>query len=356
MTTQTVRTQAMITEIEMPSLSSLYGRAALGAARSKLRPGAGARSLPGRTLLAQHPGVSAEQAESYRRLFGGEAFDGVHRTALPSVLVHIIGFPVQMALMSQDDFPLPLIGLVHVANEVEHLRPVRVGQPVQILVAAENLRPHRRGTQVDITVTVLEAGADTTRDDATRADATRADATTADPAAAGGAGSGEASVLWRSVSTYLSKGAQLGTEVSQASISQAPEAEQVGSSAVTRSEERESFVPPVKTASWRLGSDAGRAYAAVSGDYNPIHVSQLAAKTLGMPAAIVHGMYSAGRMLEGREPEGAGHRWWIRFEAPVTLPGTVAFAAEPQGGKTVRFTGWNPRKAKRHFSAELQLP
>lgn len=315
----------------MPSLSSLYGRAALGAARSKLRPGAGARSLPDTTLLAQHPGVSAEQAESYRRLFGGEAFDGAHRTALPSVLVHIIGFPVQMALMSEEEFPLPLIGLVHVANEVEHLRPVRVGQPVQILVAAENLRPHRRGTQVDITVTVLEAGAD--------------------PAAAGRAGSDETSVLWRSVSTYLSKGAQLGTEISQASG-----AEQVGSSAVTRSEDPKSFTPPVKTASWRLGADAGRAYAAVSGDYNPIHVSQLAAKTLGMPAAIVHGMYSAGRMLEGREPEGAGYRWWIRFEAPVTLPGTVAFAAEPQGPKTVRFTGWNPRKAKRHFSAELQLP
>lgn len=320
-----------ITQIEMPSLSSLYGRAALGAARSKLRPGAGARTLPGRTLLAQHPGVSAEQAESYRRLFGGEAFDGAHRGSLPSVLVHIIGFPVQMALMSEDAFPLPLMGLVHVANEVEHLRPVRVDQPVQILVAAENLRPHRRGTQVDIMVTVLEAGAD--------------------PKSAGLPGTGESSVLWRSVSTYLSKGTQLGTEISTASGSA-----EHGSTAVARSEDPKSFVPPVKTASWRLGSDAGRAYAAVSGDYNPIHVSQLSAKALGMPAAIVHGMYSAGRMLEGREPEGAGHRWSIRFEAPVTLPGTVAFAAQPQGPKTVRFIGWNPRKARRYFSAELQLP
>ncbi|PRZ16171.1 acyl dehydratase [Nesterenkonia sandarakina] len=322
----------------MPSLSSLYGCAALGAARSKLRPGSGPRTLPDRTVLAQHPGVSLEEAESYRRLFGGESFDGVHRAALPSVLVHIIGFPVQMALMSDDEFPLPLIGLVHVANEVEHLRPVRVGQPVQILVSAGNLRPHRRGTQVDITVTVLEQGADPKA-----------------AAAVGAGGSAETSVLWRSVSTYLSKGAQLGTEVST-EVSTASGAEETGSTAVTRSEDPKSFVPPVKTASWRLGSDAGRAYAAVSGDYNPIHVSQLAAKALGMPAAIVHGMYSAGRMLEGREPEGAGHRWSIRFEAPVTLPGTVAFAAEPQGPKTVRFTGWNPRKARRHFSAELQLP
>lgn len=325
-------TESVITEIERPSLSSLYGRAALGAARSKLRQGAGPRTLPTQTLLVQHPGVSAEEAESYRRLFGGEAFDGVHRASLPSVLVHIIGFPVQMALMSQDAFPLPLIGLVHVSNEVEHLRPVRVGQPVQILVSAENLRPHRRGTQVDIKVTVLEAGADP-------------------QAALGAAGAEESAVLWRSVSTYLSKGAQLGTEISAASGTA-----ENGSTAVARSEDPKSFVPPTKTATWRLGSDAGRAYAAVSGDYNPIHVSQLAAKSLGMPAAIVHGMYSAGRMLEGREPENAGHRWWIRFEAPVTLPGTVAFAAQPQGANTMRFTGWNPRKARRHFDAELQLP
>ena len=336
--------ESKVTEIEMPSLSSLYGRAALGAARSKLRPGAGARTLPDHTVLAQHPGVSAEQAESYRRLFGGEAFDGAHRASLPSVLVHIIGFPVQMALMSDEKFPLPLMGLVHVANEVEHLRPVRVGQPVQILVSAENLRPHRRGTQVDIKVTVLEQGAD--------------------PRKAGAAGGTADSVLWRSVSTYLSKGDRLGESAAlESRVAESPAAAsgaafsgENGSTAVPRSEERESFVPPVKTASWRLGSDAGRAYAAVSGDYNPIHVSHLAAKALGMPAAIVHGMYSAGRMLEGREPEGAGHRWWIRFEAPVTLPGTVAFAAEQQGPKAVRFTGWNPRKARRHFSAELRLP
>lgn len=337
----------MITEIEMPSLSSLYGRAVLGAARSKLRSGDGARTLPQKTLLTRHPGVSAEQAESYRRLFGGEAFDGAHRTSLPSVLVHIIGFPAQMALMSDDQFPLPLMGLVHVANEVEHLRPVRVGQPVQILVTAENLRPHRRGTQVDIKVTVLEEQAD--------------------PANAEPQGTEETSVLWRSVSTYLSRGVQLGGEsaaLEPAATSSgaagsgtgAGSGTAAGSETGTRAEAAKSFVPPAKTASWRLGSDAGRAYAAVSGDYNPIHVSALGAKALGMPAAIVHGMYSAGRMLEGREPEDAGHRWRIRFEAPVTLPGTVAFAAEPQGPKQVHFTGWNPRKARRHFDGELQLP
>ncbi|MBE1513806.1 MaoC/PaaZ C-terminal domain-containing protein [Nesterenkonia halotolerans] len=307
----------MAVRIEMPQLRTLYGQAVLGAARAKLpglRSTPPTSQLPQASLLARHPGVSLEQAERYRRLFSGEPFDGAHRTALPSVLVHIIGFPVQMALMSREDFPLPLMGLVHLANRVEHLRPIRLAQPVQVLVSAENLRAHRRGTQVDIRVLVLEDSADPENLD-------------------------ESAVLWRGVSTYLSRGIELGEQTP-------PDAAETV---------RKEFIPPVKTASWRLGAGAGRSYAAVSGDYNPIHVSNLAAKALGMPSAILHGMYSAGRMLEGREPEGAGHSWSIDFAAPVALPATVAFAVEHVDASQLRFTGWNPRKSRLHFSAELQL-
>lgn len=307
----------MAIRIEMPQLRTLYGQAVLGAARAKLpglRSTPPTSQLPQASLLARHPGVSLEQAERYRSLFSGEPFDGAHRTTLPSVLVHIIGFPVQMALMSREDFPLPLMGLVHLANRVEHLRPIRLAQPVQVLVSAENLRAHRRGTQVDIRVLVLEDSADPENVE-------------------------ERAVLWRGVSTYLSRGIDLGEQTPP------DPAETV----------RREFIPPVKTASWRLGAGAGRSYAAVSGDYNPIHVSNLAAKALGMPSAILHGMYSAGRMLEGREPEGAGHSWSIDFAAPVALPATVAFAVEHVDASQLRFTGWNPRKSRLHFSAELQL-
>lgn len=307
----------MAIRIEMPQLRTLYGQAVLGAARAKLpglRSTPPTSQLPQASLLARHPGVSLEQAERYRSLFSGEPFDGAHRTTLPSVLVHIIGFPVQMALMSREDFPLPLMGLVHLANRVEHLRPIRLAQPVQVLVSAENLRAHRRGTQVDIRVLVLEDSADPENLD-------------------------ERAVLWRGVSTYLSRGIELGEQTP-------PDAAETV---------RKEFIPPVKTASWRLGAGAGRSYAAVSGDYNPIHVSNLAAKALGMPSAILHGMYSAGRMLEGREPEGAGHSWSIDFAAPVALPATVAFAVEHVDASQLRFTGWNPRKSRLHFSAELQL-
>ncbi len=289
--------------IPLPELGSLYRKAALDAAKSKLSTTGSLKALPQRPVLAEHPGITEEQAEAYRQLVHGEFFDGVHRASLPSVLVHIAGFPVQMALMSQREFPLPLLGMVHLSNHVHHHHPVTAGQPLQILARAENLAPHRRGTQVDIVLEISAAG----------------------------------QLLYSSTSVYLGRGSYLFDKPDAA----AP---------------REDFTPPVKTALWTLGAEAGRDYAAVSGDYNPIHLTGLTAKALGQKRAIVHGMYSAARMLEGREPEGAGHQWIIQFAAPVALPGKVAFAAEQVEEKVTRFTGWNPRRAKPHFTGELILP
>lgn len=299
--------------IPMPKLGRLYQKAALDAARSKISSGGSLKAFPEQSVVAEHPGITEDQAEQYRRLLAGEPFDGVHRRSLPSVLLHIAGFPVQMALMSRDSFPLPLMGMVHLSNEVLHHQPVHTDTPLQILARAGNFAPHRRGTQVDIIIEIYPAGLD--------------------PVSAS-----SADCLYSSTSQYLGMGTYLFSK------------DEGGASS------REEFTPPTKTALWTLGTDAGRQYAAVSGDYNPIHLSGLTAKALGQKRAIVHGMYLAARMLEGREPESAGHRWDITFEAPVGLPGKVAFAAERVDANTQQFTGWNPRKGRRHFAGQLTLP
>lgn len=299
----------------MSSITRSYRKAALGALTSKLSSNGNLKALSGEPLEIEHPGADAGQVEAYRQLFHGEVFDGVHRSSLPSVLIHILGFPLQLQLMTRDDFPLQLMGLVHLSNEVEHRRPITPGQPLRLRVHAEKLRPHRRGTQVDIVTEVFDA------------------------ASSGVEPASEAS--WRGVSTYLSRGVYLAGK---------PE-----KSEETRSG-RQGFEPPRKTGLWTLGADEGRRYASVSGDYNPIHISGLSARMLGMPTAIVHGMYSAARMLEGREPEGAGHSWSISFEAPVTLPAKVAVGVEQRDERTQVFAGWNPKKGRRHFSGEVRLP
>lgn len=323
-----------VRRIPMPSLAGLYLCAGADAAVRAVRPGGAVGRLPEHAVVAASSGVPLRRLEEYRRVVGGEVFDGVHRRSLPSVLVHILGFPVQVGLMAEKDFPLPLMGLVHLSNEVEHRRPIGVDQPVQIRAQAQHLRAHRRGVQVDLILEVLSAEAD--------------------PAHVA-----PEDILWRGASTYLSRGARLGEhaaspdDASEESRTESAGAGRTGSGAAGRGRD---FTPPEKTALWRFGAGAGRAWAAVSGDSNPIHLSALSARALGMPGAIAHGMHAAARMLEGREPQEAGHRWGITFEAPIRLPSTVAVAAEELGGGQTRFTGWNPRRGRRHFHGHLQRP
>ena len=313
--------------VQPPSLGRLYVRAALRAAVSRLSSNGTLGTLPEETVVVEHPGVKWEQAERHRRLFGGEVFDGVHRRSLPSVLIHTMGFPVQMALMAREDFPLPLMGLVHLSNEVDHLHRIEPEQPVRISVHADRLRPHRRGTQVEIVTEVRPAGT--------------------------GSAGGRAEVLWRGVSAYLGRGVHLARDSGDGELSDDPSAEAAAGELGQRDD---SFSLPRKTGEWHLSAGAGREYARLSGDYNPIHLSGLTAKALGMPSAIVHGMYSAARMLEGREPEEAGHRWSISFEAPVRLPGRVSFGVEHRDARRQILTGWNARKRRPHFRGVLRLP
>lgn len=128
---------------------------------------------------------------------------------------------------------------------------VPIDHPVRISTWAQNLSPHHAGTSVEIWAQVFDPITD--------------------------------KLLWQSMALYLSKSFLL-----------------PGSPRPQRPK-RPAFQPPVMTGQWDLPKDIGRRYGAVSGDRNPIHLSNLTAKALGMPGAIAHGMYAAGKMLAGRE-------------------------------------------------------
>jgi len=192
---------------------------------------------------------------------------------LPPTYPHLVAFPLQMSVMSGDRFPLPLLGAVHVENRIEVVRPVDVDEPLDVSVWAQDLRPHRRGRQVDL---VSEVGV-------------------------------RGEVVWRGVSTYLSRGAEH------------PDVEAVEPPST------EALTGVSGGPVWRLGEGTGRSYASVSGDWNPIHLHALTARPLGFPTAIAHGMYSYARVLASLGPRlpaaGLSSRVW--FRKPVRLPSTV---------------------------------
>jgi acyl dehydratase len=208
--------------------------------------------------------------------------------------------------MNRDDFPLPLLGMIHLRNSVQQRFPVLFPDTLDITAKVENLRGHRAGTQVDVLAEVRPGGS--------------------------------AEICWVGVSTYLAKGVFL-----------------PGIDKASQASARTEFEAPDPTALWHLGVDTGRAYAAVSGDFNPIHLSVLSAKALGMRRSIAHGMYLAARALADVGPSrGDSFVWDVDFDAPVFLPATVALeinTVEGNAGAWNRsgFVAWNPRSGRRHF-------
>jgi acyl dehydratase len=80
-----------------------------------------------------------------------------------------------------------------------------------------------------------------------------------------------------------------------------------------------------REAAFEVTADQAERYAEASGDHNPIHLDEEAARAVGLPGRILHGLCTmalAGRAVErfaGREPK----RLAVRFSAPVALGATV---------------------------------
>lgn len=296
----------------MTPLASSYRAALTTAATDALFRRRRPASLPGGTVVVQDHRISADLVQRYARLFhrSGHLLDPQD---LPSVLVHLAAFPAAMELMARD-FPLPLLGMVHLKNRVVHHAAVPSGTPLTVAASATALTPHPSGTTVDLVVTVHA------------------------PAEHGPIGAtGEPRLVWEGTSTYLAVGVHV------AGQERPPQSE------------HPPFEAPTLTARWALPGSTGRDYAAVSGDYNPIHLNPVTARALGQRGMIAHGMYLAGRMLAGREPAGGGYSWQIDFATPVLLPGTVSLnVAHPAPGHT-EVTAWNGRRQRPHFTGNITV-
>src|SRR5262249_12785628 len=90
-------------------------------------------------------GVSDEKLRRYREVCGF-APDG----PLPVTYPHILAWSAAFRLMRGRDFPLPVIGLVHIGNVIEQTRPLSTADKLAITVAWDNLRDHDRGRAVDV--------------------------------------------------------------------------------------------------------------------------------------------------------------------------------------------------------------
>jgi acyl dehydratase len=286
-----------------PGTASLYPRAVTGSyVRPLLRrvPFVGGRgngaALPDLVLALDGVRLDPRRVADYARVCGFGLRDD-----LPATYLHVLAFPLAMALMTDGAFPFGVLGLVHVANRIDHHRPVRLGETPSLRVHATGLRDHPKGRQFDV---VAEAWID-------------------------------GDLVWEGRSTYLRQGGG-------------------GSGKTTQNGKATKNVePPEAEALWSVPGDIGRRYGAASGDRNPIHLHDLSAKAFGQSRAIAHGMWLKARCLAALQPQlPASFAVEVRFKRPVLLPAKVAFSstAEPSGRA---FALHDPRSGAPHLEGRV---
>ncbi|MBV8633342.1 MAG: hypothetical protein JO002_02530, partial [Burkholderiaceae bacterium] len=83
-------------------------------------------------------------------------------------------------------------------------------------------------------------------------------------------------------------------------------------------------------AAWDLDHASGRRYAAVSGDWNPIHLWPWSARLFGLPSPIIHGMHTVAAACARLEQatERRVTMMSARFKAPIALGARVELHAD----------------------------
>ncbi len=273
----------------LPGALGLYAKAVVGGLTKKNG------TLPDLTLVLKSHSIDRAHLADYNRVCGFPL-----RETVPSTYLHILTFPLQMLLMTDASFPYALMGLVHVRNRIEQLRPVRAGETLRFSTTVGNLQPHDKGVTFDL---ISEAFVGSEK-------------------------------VWVGVSTYLRRQPVPKTD-------KPARAERPAKVAAEK---------PKASAFWQIPGDIGRRYGAVSGDRNPIHLYAATAKLLGFPRAIAHGMWTKAACLaaiESRLP--AAYSVDVQFKLPVLLPAKVAFSSdETADGMT--FSVNDSRKGRPHLS------
>ncbi len=280
---------------DTPGLLSQYSRALFARGKRTSSP-----ELP--AVEAWQTGIrpETEKVQAYSRVCG---FAEDSRQ-LPVTYPHVLAFPLHMELMLHKDFPLALMGLVHIRNRITQFRALRMDEKLDIRCSFDGLRTTDKGLEFDIRTEISSGG----------------------------------ELVWESVSTNLSR--RGGQSKRAGAHKQDP----------VRFNHQER---------WPLAENLGRQYAKVSGDSNPIHLFALSARLFGFPRHIVHGMWSKARAAATLYPLLQNDRCvlTVEFKLPLFLPSHADLNWNTPSGETPAGTDFELRTeadTKIHIKGRIQ--
>jgi acyl dehydratase len=279
---------------QLPSAPQLYWDAALSAMR---RPG-NLKTVPPLSLRLSGVRTEAVRLADYCELCGLTQSE-----VLPITFPQVAVSALHMALMTLPKFPLPLLGLVHVSNRIEQRQPIPVEAVYDAEVRIGESREVRAGLEFDLLTDVEVDG----------------------------------EVVWSAVTTIIHR---------------RPSPKQAAA------KRADSAIPPslAQYEHFVAEADTGRRYAAVSGDYNPIHLHAWSARLFGFPRAIAHGMWSLARCLGALEAQfsESPQSLDVQFKQPLLLPARVTLKWVPVNDGQLAFTLLSPGSGKVHLTGALR--
>lgn len=209
--------------------------------------------------------IDAEHVQEYRKICGFSA-----SPLLPPTYFAMFGFPLLLKIMVHDDFPLRVMGLVHLRNEISVFRSLNVTGNLQMSAELGASTITHAGLEWDINSEVCLDG---------------------EP-------------VWACKSTFLHR----------------------YKTGLPRHRVR-STKPRNTPLYWRINAGTGRRYSRISGDYNPIHLSDITAKLFGFKQCIAHGMWTKARCVAAIEDNlpRCAYNLSVEFKRPLYLPSGVMF-------------------------------
>lgn len=253
------------------------------------RPGA---ALPARGLRLGAARLDGPALAHYLRLTGQGDGD-----ALPLAWPQVAAFRLQMALLTERSFPLPIWSALQVRNHLLRHEALPRDATYAVEVRAAERRRLAKGVEVDLHCAVRR----------------------------------DARVVWESLTTfYWRHGGAAGAAPSPRAASPAVDA-------------------PVR-ARWPAGHGEGWRFGALTGDYNGLHWSDAYARAFGFARAFHHPPRVLGQCLARLDLPGAParQRLDVWFKGPVFYRSEVALrvAGEAEGARAFALhVGDDPRPA-----------
>jgi acyl dehydratase len=240
--------------------------------------------------------VSSAQVAAYRAVCQLPGDDQV----LPLPMPEILFFGLLGALATDARLPISPFGLIHIRQTMTGRQPLGVDRPYDLEARLAAARRTEKGYELDMRLSL--AAGDTGGED----------------------------VLWQAVTTLLSR---------------APAARRG-----TRKGKPQTPVERAGTFEIQVPGDIGRAYARVSGDWNPHHLWPITARPLGYRRPIAHGMWTLARLIGQLPAEVDTTRGRVEasFHRPVLLPGTITVRVAAEGDAWA-LDAWSPERGTPHL-------